>query len=354
MYTRDTENECLSRFVRNSEEIEQIGRLKKVDTDVSLDYILIRSARTHELYIDNAAICSQWIRPILEEIEQCPPHIIQSLAEFAQALCEKEHCLDREAGFHVHQALLRYARQKGDRDFLIRELYHCGIGYSEYMTDKLAGVFGEECKKSYHNAYFFEGAKYLELWREISDSKTMDLIIRCFLNRSGGYTERDSLELQHTLCQEALTVVNRADLRAAFPDLPWDGYALVVHMNVTAILNFARDGKCSQGIIRDIVRSARLVMQGIHRNQLSASRWQFVYYAARYHNGGISLPIFLEKIHELYVSRNQSDFSKSGIWANIKLPFIYLDYLVKCRKLLSAEEQEKNGRLYGADRACDY
>lgn len=335
----DTEKEYLFQFVRNTEEIERIGRLKKVDADTSLEYILERSARTHELYSENVTLYSKWIQPLLENIEQCSPSMIQSLFQFAQALQNKEYRLDREMSFSTHKALLRYARKTGDRDLLIQELYYCGMGYYEYMNDKMTGTFGNEQKKPYRNEYFFEGAGYLEHWEEITNSQTMDYAIRCCGNRALGYVREETPEEQNKLCCEALEIVNRKELQDAFPDLPWDLYALTIHMNITTRLGYLSGKKYSPDIMQSVVASARIIMQQNHQNPSSALRWKYFYTLALYSNEEISVQEFLQELQRLYGARNRTDYSASGILLNVKLPFIYLEYLMNSRKELPEEDR---------------
>lgn len=318
-------------YVHNTEQIEKLSFFpsRQMPEDQYVDFLHVNTQQIHKLCRENIRILSEEILPALEKIEQQPPDKIPEFVSFAQSLLSYNQSFDREINYRTHLALLRYARKLGDIDLLIQQLYYSGVGYYYYMRDRKSSVIEGQFTIYSENEYFREGAEWFSRWREITRPETMDFIIRCYSNRAADFNVSQdlTLALKHSdMLTQIIESISDPELQQRFPTLPWERYLLILHQNRTTGLGFVREGAEDRKIIERIVESSEYVYHVQQQSGEVNPRWIYTLYTSYYHRGDITIDQLLERFWGLYNRRSISDYSDDGIWENLILPAIILEY----------------------------
>ena len=318
-------------YVHNTEQIEKLSFFpsRQMTKKQYVDFLHTNTQQIHKLCRENIRILSEEILPTLEKIEQQPAENIPEFVSFAQSLLSSSQSFDREVNYRTHLALLQYARRLGDLDLLIQQLYYCGVGYYYYMRDRKSSVIEGQFTIYSENEYFREGAEWFPRWREISRPETMDFIIRCCANRAADFNVSQHLSLanKHSdILTEIIENISDPELRQRFPTLPWERYLLILHQNRTTGLGFVREGVENQQLIDRIVTSSEYVYNVQKQGGFVSPRWVYTLYTSYYHRGDITIHQLLDRFQELYSRRSVTDYSDNGIWENVILPAIILEY----------------------------
>ena len=272
---------------------------------------------------------SNEILPALDAVEQMPSDKIPEIVSFAQSLLNYNQSLDRELNYRTHQALLRYARRHGNMDLLIQELYYCGIGYYYYQRDCKSSVIEGQFTIYSENEYFREGAEWFPRWREIERPETMDFIIRCYSNRAADFNVSQNTELacRHSdMFTRNIQTLSVPELQQRFPSLPWERYLLILHQNRTTGLGFIREGVENRQLIERVVESSEYVYHALEKKGSVSPRWLYTLFSSYYHRGDITIDQLLARYWEIYNARDPHNYGQNGIWENLVLPAIILEY----------------------------
>ena len=318
-------------FVGNTEQIEKLSFFpsQSLSDAEYLDYLYATTKQIHKLCRENIQLLSDEILPALNEIEQQPAAKIPEMVSFAQSLLSYNQSLDRELNYRTHQALLRYARKLGDLNLLVQELYYCGVGCYYDQRDRKSSVIQGQFTIYSENAYFREGAEWFSKWREIERPETMDFIIRCYSNRAADFNVSQHTELaeKHSdTFTEIIHNLSNPELQQRFPDLPWQRYLLILHQNRTTGLGFIREGVENRRLIERVVESSEYVYHALEKNGPVSLRWVYTLYSSYYHRGDITIDELLNRFWALYNARSIHDYGQNGIWENLILPAIILEY----------------------------
>lgn len=261
---------------------------------------------------------------------------VQDLSELAAALFDYDRSPDVGIAYHIHRLLYDYARYKGDVDLTIRELYYQGITIMYLnVKDSEQGInlFADQI-----SGYFRAGADYLDQYEEITDPKTKGFIIRCLGNMKYGIRSPEERTAEsfyqywkdYMVCfRRTMEVVQSSHYREMNPEIPWDSFVYTMHYDRSGFLSELREAYHPE-IAAGVMESAEYVYN--HQEQIAkvkaravGVRTQYLYAAARYHNGRISIEELLETLFSVCEAADLHDFSNDNIWALLYVP----SYLVK-------------------------
>ncbi len=294
---------------------------------------------------------------ILEEIlfsrtpEALTAEEASALMELADALFNYNRSPDVGISYRIHQLLYGYALLRNDTDMIIRELYYQGItlfylnvSYQENGINLFVDQIGE---------YFRKGASYFEQYETLQSSETRAFVIRCIGNvkygmrsiRGGEGDQPRSLlsgwddyeKIFHTV----MSILNSPRYRQMDPSIPWDNLCYMMHFDRLYYLAGLRDGKKHPDVAKAVLESAEYVYR--HQEQIAAAgertvgiRTQYVYAAARYHNGLIPLEELVDVLLSICDAAPLNNFSGDTIWAVLNCPE-YIKFYVQG---LSPDQQE--------------
>lgn len=235
---------------------------------------------------------------------------------FADRLFLYNHSIDDGTAFRIHHLLLDVATLRGDRDMRIRELYYVGITL-QYMkiccSDLNLFALLDEVR-----AAFDAAAEYMAVYEEIESEQTRSFIVRSLANRKLGLDRTSkSFDEYDKLFTEAMVVIMSPKYRSMNPNLPWDAFEYSMHADRTGLvdaLRFCDDPKRAQ----QVLISARYIYEHTEEHERNNDRFtsssvSYIYAAARYHAGEITLHALLSTLYELYERADWSDYSDKGL-----------------------------------------
>ena len=291
-----------------------------------LEGIQQNAQEVHELILQNNEILDQFL--LGRNPAEITDEEIRELSVFADRLFLYNHSIDDGTAFRIHSLLLEVATLRGDRDMRIRELYYVGITL-QYMKIScndlnLFALLSEV------RAAFDEAAKYMDVYEEIESEQTRSFIVRSLATRKLGLERTSkSWDEYDKLFTEAMDVITSPKYRAMNPDLPWDAFEYSMHADRAGLidaLRFDDDPLRAQ----QVLFSARYIYEHTeeherNNNRFTSSRVSYVYAAARYHAGEITLHELLSTLYDLYERADWSDYSDKGLVFNVNVP-CYIQY----------------------------
>ena len=291
-----------------------------------LEAIQQNAREVHELILENNKILDSFL--LGRNPAEITDEDIRDLSAFADRLFLYNHSIDDGTAYRIHQLLLEAATLRGDRDMRIRELYYVGITL-QYMKIScndlnLFALLSEV------RAAFDEAAAYMDVYEEIESEHTRSFIVRSLANRKLGLerTHR-SWDEYEVLFAEAMDVITSPRYRAMNPELPWDAFEYSMHADRAGLVDALRFSDNPEHA-RQVLESARYVYDHTeehdrNNNRFTSSRVSYVYAAARYHAGEITLHELLSTLYELYKHADWSDYSDKGLVFNVNVP-CYIQY----------------------------
>lgn len=264
----------------------------------------------------------------------------RNLGELAAALFNFNRSPDTGIAYRIHQLLYGYAQYHQDTDLIIEELYQQGITLM-YLNvrnaDEGINLFVDKIGE-----YFRAGASYMAQYETLQNPRTRCFILRCLGNMKYGlksfqggndgrkYHINDSWAEYSECFDRAMEVFQSPVYRQMNPDIPWDTYIYTMHYDRTQFLGGLRSDP-DPVIARAVMESAEHVYR--HQEHIAragekavGTRTQYVYAAARYHAGRISLEELLEILFRLSESADSHDFSGDNIWTILYTPGYLLNY----------------------------
>ena len=276
----------------------------------------------------------------------------EDLDAFAAALYDRRKELDIGLFCAIHQALLNLARQKQDRDAIIRELYWLGIGrqalYSRLIGLDFAVI---EPYQSQVRLCFAEAAAYLKYFEEIESDETRSYILRSTANMALGKFKSVSDRTQ--LIRRALRIFQDPSYREMAPGLPWDRYVRQTRQLMISSLTYSREHALSAQDVADLMESAHIVYQGQTRPEDGPlTRQSFHLYSIEFYCGLYDLNTLLSKLEVLMDQIDPADYSSEGLYGLISLPAFYSQCLTNYPEAMTAARERYINRLYR--RIMDY
>ena len=291
-----------------------------------LESIQQNAREVHELIFQNNEILDRFL------LNRNPAEItdeeIHDLSMFADRLFLYNHSIDDGAAFRIHHLLLDVATLRSDRDMRIRELYYVGITlqYLKICCNdlNLFALLGEV------RAAFDAAAKYMTAYEEIESEQTRSFIVRSLANRKLGLERTSkSWDEYDKLFTEAMDVITSPKYRAMNPGLPWDAFEYSMHADRAGMIDALRSCNDPERA-QQVLTSARYIYEHTEEHErnnkrFTSSRVTYVYEAARYHAGEITLHSLLSTLYELYEQVDWSDCSDRGLVFNVNIP-CYIQY----------------------------
>ena len=303
-------------------------------------------ARRDRLIIRNMELLRGGLLPQLDHLLEADGEELAELRSFAAALYDGRTELDLGMFCALHQAMLNLARQKEDRDGIIRELYWLGIGRNA-MYNKLGGMplAVIEPYMSQVRLCFAEAAAYLKYFEEIGNEDTRSYIMRSLANRALGQFK--SVSDRTRLLKNALQVFQDPAYQALAPQLPWERFIRQTRQLMISSLSFSREHAMSPQDVADIMESAHIVYRGQTRAEdVPLARQSFHLYSIEYYCGIYDLNVLLSKLELLMDQADLGDYSKEGMYSLISLPAFYNQYLKNYPEEMTAARERYIGRLY--------
>lgn len=285
------------------------------------------AAQKRQLIVRNMELLRGGLLPQLDHLLEAGGEELAELGAFAAALYDGRTELDLGLFCHLHQSLLNLARQREDRDSIIRELYWLGIG-RHALYGKLTGLELPvlEPYLSQVRLCFAEAAAYVKYFEEIESEETRGYIMRSLANMALGQFKSVSERTQ--LIRRALRVLQDSSYRELAPRLPWDRYVRQTRQLMISSLTFSREQAMSPQDVADIMESAHIVYQGKTRPEdVPLARQSFHLYSIGYYCGIYDLNTLLARLEDLMDQADEADYSRDGMYALISLPAFYSQYL---------------------------
>lgn len=323
-------------YIANLKEITALTARQKPGGSSFEEYLarLLQSRhRAQQLSRRNMELLRSNLFPVLDHLFEAGDKVLKELQEFAGKLLSGREELDTGLYCQIHQALLRHARMRKNREQMIEELYWLGIGRNNLCT-KLVGLETSEIEKytSQMRLCFIEASAYLKYYDEIEDTQTRGYILRSLANRSLGQFKYHNEKIR--LTKQTLQVLQDKDYQEKEPDLPWDRYIYMTRQQMTANISHSKNNNMTHQDIADVMESAYIVYQrrlqeAGSRNEKPPVRSAFSYHAINYYCGLYSLDKLLTQMEDLMNTADASDFSTESMYGIISLPAFYCQYLTE-------------------------
>ena len=286
--------------------------------------------------------------PMLDDILSASQEELDDLLAFAGKLMAGTAQKDVGLHYRIHLALTDYARHGGHRDMLIRELYLLGMSLynmETMLTPNNIRLYATRMRMS-----FAESASYFETdYDDITDPEIRGYIHRSMGNIALGYEGSSPEDTQAKLAaiKRSLALLSDPDIQAKTPSLPWDRYIYMSHQERTTALSYLRSGHAKPEVFAQVLESAQIVQE--HQLRLAREqgaplqpRWQYAFYAARYHCGAMPLTEFLDTLYALSTAMPDDDFSPQSMFSHVSVPALYMEY---CKNLPRAQQDRHAGRI---------
>lgn len=198
--------------------------------------------------------------PRLDDILSATGEELQGLYAFAEGLMRGKTARDAGLYYRIHMTLMRYARHKGLRDMLIRELY-C-VGMALYHLENMRKPQEIRVFDAQMRMCFAECASYFETeYDQIEDPQTRGYIHRSMGNIALGVGGQNRAEAEEKLrvLGRSLAILCDPDIQAKTPSLPWDTYIYKSHQERTTLLSYLRSGAAGPEVFAQVMESAQIV-----------------------------------------------------------------------------------------------
>lgn len=316
-----------------------------MDQDEAVDAIRKNSETLFKLHNDNDRLISEKI--LNEKAEELSEEKVKELEELSQKLLNLSQQSDVCLAYYIHRLLREYAVIHNNTDLLIQELYFMGLCL-HYVnlkeTDLGISVYAGTIK-----SYFSQAASYLPMYDEIKNPKTRGYIIRSLGNmkldmqltdeRGNIRSTQDRYEEYTALFNKTMEIINSPKRRAENPEQPWDKFAYSMHADRTVFMGDLRK-HYDERIAKDMLESAKYLYNSTNPspNVLGGrSKIIYLYDAARFHNGLLSVNEMINRWISIYKKRDREDFSSEGIFDNLRIP-MYVEFYAS--KYFDTEEKQ--------------
>ena len=167
------------KYIDNLEQVQKLLE-SRPDRGMSSDRMIAEirdnAGRRHQICCENDRLLAEIL--FERDPESMNRQEADDLIEFADRLFLKDGSLDTGIAHYIHRLLLAYARQTGDSDLYIRELYQAGVTLLHVKPIVLHGEVRNPFRDQI-TAYFEEGASYLDQYDEIANEQTRAFVLRC-------------------------------------------------------------------------------------------------------------------------------------------------------------------------------
>lgn len=321
-------------YIANIKEIQGLflqDRRQATGYEAYFESQLQRKGQRERIAARNMKLLRENLFPLLDCLYEADSTQLQNLEEFAGALFDGRSELDIGLYCQIRRALLSRARRQKDRNGIIRELYWLGMGYNCLCT-KLIGLDlpAVDSYTSRMRLCFMEAAAYLKYFDEIPDSETKGYILRSRANVSLGQFKSPGEKIH--LVKYSLQILQDKWYQEKAPELPWDRYIYMTHMQMAASLSRSKEKVMTPQDVADVMESVyvvydRQLAEAKARGRQPSAKISFSYDSINYYCGLDSLDGLLHKTELLIDAADDTDYSADGIYAIISLPAFYCNFL---------------------------
>lgn len=314
--------------------LKRVFELNSLPTELPSpeEYLARRSQRAQELRAlsrENTAMLRRELFPLLDDIISASPEDVSNLEKFAANMNHRGSYLDLVLCYYLYNALITYARHWGKRDLLIRSLYHGAMALF-YMQE----ILRRADRTDYNwkmSLLFGEAASYIKEYDQIEDIETRGYIHRAMGNLALAYSGLDEADgrRKQAAIRRSLQILEDPVYHEKSPGLPWELYLMKTHQERTTALGLLRTGFVDPQIQREVMESAEYVLDGLSQKGEGKipTRWLYAYQAAQYHCGVRDLNYLLNWLEQIYMERDEGDYSPEGFYRNMFIPALYASYL---------------------------
>ncbi|MCL2235574.1 MAG: hypothetical protein FWB98_03910 [Defluviitaleaceae bacterium] len=320
------------------------------DMDSFLKYMQNRAQANAEIMDASNWAITQHLRPALNNLDEENADLLYALS---QRLFTVNENLDMGLALEIHKGIIKWARDAGDTDRLVRSLYAAGIIYQQLNTFFREGhsyIFMEE-----GFSCFREGAAFKEQYFQIKSKETRGFINRCignkyvmvYQNRGSSLREREKfVKLFCTYFDEALEFWNDANVRNHDPDMPFDAFIANAHQNMCAWLSHLRSqvelGQTCKALAQRVYNSF-LTLNGLNGVDFLGKFWPNLrtHYTGRcvaYVMGKITYDEMLNDLRGFFANADPADYSADGMYAMLYIPLTLIEHIGKTRKISNNNE----------------
>lgn len=302
------------------------------------------AGRIHRLHQENDRILQEIL--FSKTAEELTAEEAGDLYELAGALFRFNRSPDVGIAYRIHKLLYAYAQYHGDEDMIVRELYFQGI--TLFYLNVRDSDLGVNLFLNEIGGFFRAGAAYLDRYDELRNPATRSYIIRCLGNikygiesfHGGTHSLAEGWGEYMECFDRSMKIMTSPRFQEMNPEIPWDSFIYTMHYDRTQFLSALRE-KHDPVIAQAVLESAEYVY---HNQEQKAKvqersigvRTQYVYGAARYHAGLISVEELLEILFAICGEASLQDFSGDNIWAILYTP----EYLTAYSRHLPPEKRE--------------
>lgn len=334
--------EYQERYLKNLRRVFELTAVPSELPDPK-EYILGRSRRSEEiraLSAENTAMLRRELFPMLDDIISADREDIANLERFAANMNHQGAYLDLVLCWYLHNAIITYARHWGERDLLIRHLYHGAMALF-YMQEILRRADRTDyCRKM--SLLFGEAASYIKQYDQIEDMETRGYIHRAMGNLALAYSGLDESDgrRKQAAIRRSLQILEDPVYHEKSPGLPWDLYLMKTHQERTTALGILRAGVIDPQIQKEVMESAEYVLDTLRQRPGGRVplRWRYAYEAAQYHCGVRGLDYLLGWLEQVFMERDEQDYSTDGLYCNMFIPALYASYLGRSQEKMYSKK----------------
>lgn len=333
-------------YIANVKDIAMLTTGQKVNGCSFEEYCAVLNHNREQLEQKvkrNMLLLRENLFPVLDLMFEASQEEKRELEEFAAKLLSGGEELDLGLFCEIHKALLGFARQRKNREDMIKELYWLGIGFNN-LSAKTVGLDDRYAEKYYTQMRlcFTEAAAYIKYYDEIEDSETRGYVLRSRANMSLGKFKSPSEKIH--MVKRGLMVLRDEEYQKKNPELPWDKFIYLSHRQMASSLSHKREKDMTAQDVADIMESVYIVyhkqqQEAKEKNEKQPARSQFSCYSVEYYCGLHTLDELLTKMEELMDDTNPSDFSENGMYSIISLPAFYCQYLQESPELIPQRKE---------------
>ena len=345
-------------YIANLKEIAGLGLCRRQENQLFEEYLRqaeLEKRQAEEKGKRNMKLLREKLFPVLDHIYDADPEVVSGLQEFAGKLFDGREELDLGLFCQIRKALLSLARQRKNREDMIRELYWLGMGYHS-LCNKLVGLGREQTREytSRMRLCFTEAAAYLKYFDEMEDRETRGYILRSRANMALGQFSSASEKIR--MVKRTLQILQDKEYQEKEPGLPWDRFIYMTHQQMAASISHSKNDPMSSQDLAAVMESVYIVYQrrfqeAEAKKEKPPLRPSFSYNVIEYHCGMFGLDELLARLEKLMDEADISDFSGESMYGIISLPAFYCQYLHENPDKIP-ERKEYAGSL--CQRALDY
>ncbi len=341
-------------YIKNCQTIRTLSALHTVRSlpfDEGFSMLLENLRQARKLSQRNTYLLMEFLLPLLDNLYGQKKAVLLELEAFADALIAAPQVLDVSLACQIDEALLSCARQRKNRETVIRMLYKVGMARHGYWQMLFGNKTAPVEKYVFPMQYcFMEASSYLKYFDEFESEETKGYILRSLANLYLG-NHRDWRERLRCV-RHTMQVFSDERYRASAPGLPWDKYVFTIHRQMVSVLPH---GKVMGGVapdeVVDIMESAHIIYAEQYEKARKEGRsvraeGLVTYYALERNCGLLSNEKFFRALEELLDEVDVTKYDADMEYKIVAMPAYYVVYLSDGMKELVEPRKDYITSLY--------